>query len=92
MVDLVLRPSGRSKPDPLQWQLQLRYEREDFRKDYVSLCLLNDWQAQDVIRAGQAIWLLGEPDWNLHGKQFALAKAEADVARLRAEIAARTGE
>lgn len=85
---LVVRASGRMKTDPLQWEIGLR--RGVGR--YLPFCLLSDADARAVIEAGPAKWHLGEPDWDLHNRQVALAKAEAEVARLRAEIAARTGE
>lgn len=92
MVDLVLRPSGRMKSDPLQWELALRYPDTGKFPTVVPLCLMSDLHALHLMESGPAKWHLGEPDWDLHNRQVALAKAEAEVARLRAEIAARTGE
>lgn len=65
MVDLVLRPThGDEKaPDTKdKWSLQLRWHESLGPTEYRTLCRVDDRAAREIIRAGKADWLFGDPD------------------------------
>jgi hypothetical protein len=59
MPDLILRPSG--LPAPREWSLQLRWHDSLGPTTYHTLCRISRAEAEDVIAAGAASWLFGEP-------------------------------
>lgn len=61
MVSLIIRPSGLENPEKA-WSLQLRYH-DLCGTDYVTLCRVDDSTAREIIDAGPAAWLFGEPNW-----------------------------
>lgn len=62
MVDLVLRPAhirrGQAKP----WELQIRKHESLGETEYTHLCYVVDDIARDILNAGEAYWLFGQPD------------------------------
>ena len=83
MVDLVLRPSGLPEKENKPWALQLRYHECLGPTEYETLCTVNDHNAKEIIRAGKARWLFGEPDWSDRARSNRLE--EARVLRERAD-------
>ena len=59
--DLILRPSVVSNNHRNRWALQLRYHESLGETEYVTLCRVTDEIAFEIIKAGQADWLFGEP-------------------------------
>jgi hypothetical protein len=59
MPDLILRPSA-DKARP--WALQLRYHDSLGPTEYHTLACVTEGEAREVIKAGAAFWLLGDPD------------------------------
>ncbi|PYE89653.1 hypothetical protein [Phyllobacterium leguminum] len=58
MADLVLRPSSHYPDKP--FALQLRHHGP-VETEYRTLCRVNRSTADEIINAGGAFWLLGEP-------------------------------
>lgn len=61
MVDLIIRPSGIDEPKS-KWSFQLRYHDCIGKTEYRTLCRVDDITAREIIRAGVASWLFGDPD------------------------------
>jgi hypothetical protein len=59
MPDLVLRRSTVIAHKP--WALQLRFHDGGAETEYVTIARLNEQRARDVVAAGAATWLHGEP-------------------------------
>ena len=59
MPDLVLRPSTVLAHKP--WALQLRYHGGGAETEYVTIARLSLQRANDIVTAGAATWLCGEP-------------------------------
>jgi hypothetical protein len=59
MPDLVLRPSTVLAHKP--WALQLRYHDGGAETEYVTIARLSLQRANDIVTAGAATWLCGEP-------------------------------
>jgi len=62
MPDLVLRPSNILAHKP--WALQLCYHNGGAETECVTIARLNEHRARDVVAAGAATWLFGEPAEN----------------------------
>ena len=77
MVDLVLRPSSLVKDRP--WALQLRWHESLGETEYRTLVNVTEATAREIIRAGGARWMFGEPpdDQKYHGTSLERAIAEA---------------
>jgi len=60
MPDLILRPSDIVSERP--WALQLRYHESVGETEYHTLCRVSDYTAREIIKAGDAYWLFGDPD------------------------------
>lgn len=73
MPDLILRPSGLHEKFNKPWSLQIRYHDGLGETAYVTLARVSDDIAKDIIRAGKADWLFGEPDWD---NRYAARRAE----------------
>jgi hypothetical protein len=58
MADLILRPSGFADK---QWSLQLRYHDSVGPTEYVTLWRGSEGTAREIVSAGAAYWLFGEP-------------------------------
>lgn len=63
MPDLILRPAGGPPPhNPRQkWALQLRYHESLGETEYYTVARVSDGVAREIIAAGAAVWLFGEP-------------------------------
>jgi len=59
MPDLILRPSTVLAHKP--WALQLRYHGGGAETEYVTIARLSLQRANDIVTAGAATWLCGEP-------------------------------
>ena len=59
MPDLILRPSTLKPGKP--WVLQLRYHDCCGPTESSTLAYVSDDQAREVIEAGAAFWLFGDP-------------------------------
>jgi len=59
MPDLILRPSTVLAHKP--WALQLRYHDGGAETEYVTIARLSLQRANDIVTAGAATWLCGEP-------------------------------
>jgi hypothetical protein len=58
MASLILRPSGiKERP----WSLQLRYHESLGETEYHTLARVSEHTAREIIKAGKAYWLFGEP-------------------------------
>lgn len=65
MPDLVLRPSG--QPDPKRaWSLQLRSHESLGETEYYTVARVSEGVAREIIKAGAAFWLFGEPKETPH--------------------------
>ena len=62
MPDLILRPSGLLKSDNPLWALQLRYHESLGETEYHTIARVSDRVAREIIKAGGAYWLFGDPD------------------------------
>jgi hypothetical protein len=60
MADLVIRPSTLLAHKP--WVLQLRYHHGGAETECVTIARLSEQKARDVVAAGAAGWLCGEPN------------------------------
>ena len=59
MADLILRPSTHISGKP--WALQLR-NHGPAETEYLTIARVSDKLAREIIRAGAAFWLFGDPD------------------------------
>lgn len=59
MPDLILRPSKLKANRP--WALQMRWHESLGEVEYCTLALVTDQMAREIIKAGPAYWLFGEP-------------------------------
>ena len=59
MPDLIIRPSERNKDKP--YALELRFHDCCGPTEYQSLCHVNEETARNIIEAGKAEWLFGDP-------------------------------
>ena len=59
MPDLILRPTALIEGKP--WALQLRYYESLGEIEYVTLARVTEERAREIIKAGAAFWLFGEP-------------------------------
>lgn len=66
MPDLILRPSDHAPGRP--WALQLRRHDCCGPVEYHTIARLTEAEARDVVAAGAAWWLLGEPAAGGHGR------------------------
>lgn len=71
---LFIKPSGLPEVKNKPWRLVLR-SHDLSGTDYETLALLDDSTAQEVVAAGPAHWLYGEPDWNERHKKRELERA-----------------
>jgi hypothetical protein len=62
MPDLILRPAGGPEPVTKPWALQLRYHESLGETEYTTIARVSDAVAREIIRAGAAFWLFGDPD------------------------------
>lgn len=60
MSELILRPSSLKPGRP--WALQLRYHESCGETEYYTIARVTEETAQEIIKAGAAYWLFGEPD------------------------------
>ncbi|BBU64079.1 hypothetical protein MSC49_40140 (plasmid) [Methylosinus sp. C49] len=99
MVDLILRPSSLSVDPRIRWALQLRYHDSCGETEYATLCRLSDATAGEIVRAGEAYWLFGDPttrvDWNteldrLEPEEMSRDEMRLEIIRLRRLVAARS--
>lgn len=67
MPDLILRPSGLDDPKRA-WALQLRYHESVGETAYRTLCRISEDTAHEIIKAGAAGWLFGEPPTSTAGE------------------------
>lgn len=58
LMDLILRPSGHVEGKP--WALQLRHHGPA-ETEYQTIARVSDDTARNIIAAGAAFWLFGEP-------------------------------
>lgn len=61
MSDLVLRPAGGPEPITKPWALQLRYHESLGETEYVTIARVTEPVAREIIKAGAAFWLFGDP-------------------------------
>lgn len=61
MPDLVIRPAGGGRVEK-PWALQLRYHESLGPTNYQTIVHLSRAVADEVIKAGAAFWLFGDPD------------------------------
>ncbi len=62
MPDLILRPAGGPEPSDKKWALQLRYHESLGETEYITIARVTDPAAREIIKAGAAFWLFGDPD------------------------------
>jgi hypothetical protein len=62
MVDLVIRPAGGGRVEK-PWALQLRYHESLGPTEYRTIAYVSRMTADEIIRAGAAFWLFGEPKY-----------------------------
>lgn len=55
---LILRPSG---VDKYPWSLQLRFHESVGETEYHTIAHVSDHTAREIIEAGNASWLFGDP-------------------------------
>ncbi len=60
MPDLILRPSTLRPDRP--WALQLRYHDSYGETEYQTIARVSHGTAREIIKAGTAFWLFGDPD------------------------------
>jgi hypothetical protein len=60
MVDLIIRKCGLSKEKP--FVLQLRYHESYGEVEYYHIAQITERVAREIIAAGGAFWLFGDPD------------------------------
>lgn len=58
MADLIIRPTGRGADDP--WVLQLRRAGMP-QTEYHTLARIDEATAREIVEAGAAFWLFGDP-------------------------------
>ena len=59
MPDLILRPSDINANKP--WALQLRYHESFGETEYTTIARVTKEIAEEIVLAGGAYWLFGEP-------------------------------
>jgi hypothetical protein len=79
MADLILRPTGLPENVNKPWALQLRYHESVGETEYKTLCRVDDETAQEIMKAGKAEWLFGEPDWS----ERAVSRKHEEARQLR---------
>lgn len=89
MPNLILRPSGLPEELNKPWSLQLRYHECLGETEYRTLARVSDEVAKDIMAAGNAEWLFGEPDWDERHRARELERArqlDAQAASIRSAV------
>lgn len=70
MADLILRPSVFDTRKP--WALQLRYHDSVGPTTYQTLAYVEESTAREIVGAGEAFWLFGDPANSIKQQELVL--------------------